>query len=524
MMKARFRSVLLTSVAAVTVTACGADNIASPGTDTVVVPAPPTATPPPPPPPPPPPTTVATPDNCPATSNAANVGTITLADGSVARNCQLSGVLAGNTVLTNEPLVIYSLSGRVDVGTDAGTDGTVANANPSVLTIDPGVVIFGSSGADFLLINRGSQIFANGSATSPIIFTSADNVTGDAGPDSVGDWGGLVLLGQAPIAECAEGGPSNPDQNRTDCQAPIEGTSGAFFGGNDPTDNSGTLSFVQVRFPGFAISPGNELNGITMGGVGSGTTFENVQVHNSSDDGIEWFGGTVNGKNLALTGNDDDSIDTDIGYQGLLQFVLVAQRANGGDQGWESDSETGEDILPRQFTQIANFTFTGNGGSGDFGTQVRGGADISMFNGTISNFSACLDIDGAETVRAADAALQDEGPIRYESVFLTCGTAFNDDSDVGAAEAQVSFDAGSNNTLNGTSTLTAGGGTLGGIFINGANETAVPVFDLSTISSFFEIVDYIGAVRDANDTRFMGWTCGLYAGDQACETITITTS
>lgn len=523
MMNVRIRSILLASAAAMAVTACGADDIASPGATVVVVPGAPAA-PPPPPPPPPPASTGTPPAGCPAGSNTANVGTITLANGTLARNCQLSGVLTGNTVLPNTPLTIYSLSGRVDVGSDAGTDGTVANPNPSVLTIDPGVVVFGASGADFLLVNRGSQLFANGTATSPIVFTSQDNVTGNAGVDSVGDWGGLVILGQAPISECAEGGASNPNQNRTDCQAPIEGTSGAFFGGNDPLDNSGSLSFVQVRYPGFAISAGNELNGITLGGVGSGTTFENVQVHNSSDDGIEWFGGSVNGRNLALTGNDDDSIDTDIGYQGLLQFVLVAQRPNGGDQGWESDSETGEDVLPRQFTQIANFTFVGNGGSGDFGTQVRGGADISMFNGTISNFSACLDIDGAETIRAADAALQDVGPIRYESVFLTCGTAFNDDSDVSAAQAQVSFNAGSNNTLNGTSTLANGGGTLGAIFINGANEIGVPVFDLSSVSSFFEIVDYIGAVRDANDTRFIGWTCGLNAGDQACENVTITTS
>lgn len=515
MMNARIRSVLLATVAALTVTACGADDVASPGVGIVVVPGSTPAPAPAPAPAPTPPSAGTPPADCP--TNTANVGLITLGNGTQARNCQLQGVLTGNTLLPNIGNTIYSLSGRVDVGVDAGADGTTANPNASVLTIEPGVVIFGSTGADFLLVNRGSQIFANGTSTAPIIFTSFNNVNGTATVDSIGDWGGLVILGQAPIAECSQGGASNPDGDRTDCQAPIEGTSGAFYGGNDVNDNSGSLSFVQVRYPGFAISPGNELNGITLGAIGSGTRFQNVQVHNSSDDGIEWFGGSVNGRSLVLTGNDDDSIDTDVGYRGFLQFVLVAQRPNGGDNGFESDSETGEDILPRQFTRISNFTFVGNGGSGDFGMQVRGGADISLFNGTIANFSACIDVDGEETVRAANAALQDVGPIRYESVFLTCGTAFNDDSDVTAAQSQASFDLGTNNTLNGTSTLST-------IFINGANETAVPVFDVTAISSFFQAVDYIGAVRDGNDTRFQGWTCGLYATDQSCTDLTISTS
>ncbi|MEO1043972.1 MAG: hypothetical protein AAFX04_00875 [Pseudomonadota bacterium] len=517
-MNARIRSVLLATAAAVTVTACGADDVASPGEGVIVLPAP-TPAPPAPTPTPPTPTPPAggtPPADC--VAGTANVGLITLANGTEARNCQLSGVVTGNVVLEDRGNTIYSLSGRVDVGIDAGTDGTVPNPNGAVLTIEPGVVVFGSSGADFLLVNRGSQIFANGTANSPIIFTSASNVTGDAGVDTIGAWGGLVILGQAPISECSEGDPSNPadaDGNfRTDCQAPIEGTTGAFYGGNDPSDNSGSLTFVQVRYPGFAISAGNELNGITLGAIGSGTRFENVQVHNSSDDGIEWFGGSVNGRNLALTGNDDDSIDTDVGYRGFLQYVLVAQRAGGGDQGWESDSETGQDILPRQFTQISNFTFVGNGGSGDFGVQKRGGADGSLFNGTIANFQTCIDFDEDETVRAADPTIQEAGPVRFESVFLTCATAFNDDSDVGADEADDSFLAGSNNTLNGTSTLTA-------IFINGANETAVTPFDVTAIDSFFQAVDFIGAVRDANDTRFQGWTCGLYDTDQPCTDLAI---
>lgn len=136
---------------------------------------------------------------------------------------------------------------------------------------------------------------------------------------------------------------------------------------------------------------------------------------------------------------------------------------------------------------------------------LRGGGDYELYNGTVAGFGSCVDIDGAQTIRAANAALDEKGPPVWQSVYLTCANAFKNDSDVNAASARQSFDAGSNNTANGTSTLSA-------IFINGANETAVTPFAVKAVNSYFTDTNYIGAVKDANDTRFQGWTCGLYTG------------
>ena len=121
------------------------------------------------------------------------------------------------------------------------------------------------------------------------------------------------------------------------CTSQVEGAN-AQYGGNTPADNSGRLSHVRVQHSGFEILPGNELNGITLAGVGNGTVVENVQVHNSSDDGIEIFGGTVNLRNIVLTGNDDDSLDVDTGWRGAVQNLLIVQRPAGGDRGFEFSS------------------------------------------------------------------------------------------------------------------------------------------------------------------------------------------
>lgn len=499
MIDPKLRGIIFATAAATMVAGCGADDVASPGEGNLVVipPATPTT-----PPPPPPPTSgggLGPAADCP--TGMANVGTITTGNNEVVRNCQISGRITGNLVVPKRAGTVYSLSGAVEVGIDGGTQG--------VLTVEPGVVVFGSSGGDFLLVNRGSQIFAEGTASAPIIFTSRQNIEGNATTDSIGQWGGIVILGRAPISDCATGGASNPGGTRTDCEAIVEGPSNAVYGGTNPADNSGRLSYVQVRYPGFEVSPGNELNGITLAGVGSGTFFQNIQVHNSSDDGIEWFGGRVSGKNIALTGNDDDSVDSDAGFRGFNQFVLVIQRANGGDHTMEADSNGDEDAEPRQRHRIANATFVSRGGN--TALLLRGGGDYEFYNSIVTSSGACLDIDSATTIQAANPAIDENGPPRFESVFMSCPTAFLDDGNVTVNDISTIFNAGANNVANGTSSLLNAAAAFP--FINGANETAVTPFMVSTISSFFENVSYIGAVRDANDTRFQGWTCGIYAND-----------
>ncbi|PZN93129.1 MAG: hypothetical protein DCF31_13780, partial [Alphaproteobacteria bacterium] len=429
------------------------------------------------------------------------------------RNCQISGNILGNLSVRNLRGVIYSLSGRVNVGTDRGGDpnAPIAGSTAGILTIEPGTVLFGSSGADSLVINRGSQIFAEGTATQPIIFTSRSNIEGSAGVNTIGQWGGIVVLGRAPIHTCIGAGVVG---GSVGCQSAVEGLTGAFYGGATTTDNSGRIRYVQVRYPGFEVAPGNELNGITLAGVGSGTTFENIQIHNSSDDGIEWFGGRVNGRYLVLTGIDDDNIDTDLGYKGFLQFVLAIQRTTGGDRIIEADTAGGELLTPRTNVRLANFTFI-NRRTAD-PVLLRGGTDYTLVNGIIAATApVCLDIDGAQTASTAvDAALDETGAPVFRSVLFGCATPARDEADVPLA-AITPLITGNSNVLNYVPSLT-------NTFFPGATELAAVPFAASTLNPFLVNTTYVGAFRNANDNWFNGWTCGL-PGQVACEAAPVNT-
>ncbi|MCO6477823.1 MAG: DUF1735 domain-containing protein [Phaeodactylibacter sp.] len=218
----------------------------------------------------------------------------------------------------------YVLGGRISV-----VDGVT-------LTIEPGTIIKGEAGtgpnATALLIARGAKLMAEGTADAPIIFTSiADEISPDdvkAGnfgspnldPDVPGLWGGLIVLGKAKISA------SNDNGQLSEVQ--IEGipTSDAngLYGGNDDGDNSGVLKYISIRHGGSNIGEGNEINGLTLGGVGSGTVIENIEVVANQDDGIEWFGGTVSVKNVVVWNAGDDAIDTDQSWAGTLDnFVVV---------------------------------------------------------------------------------------------------------------------------------------------------------------------------------------------------------
>ncbi len=303
------RPLIRSAIAGVSVLAlagCGADDIASPGEGQIVVLPAPASAPPPPAAPAPTPTPTGPAASCP--TGTADVGTISTGGSQTLRNCQLAGTILGPLHLQNLRGTIYSLSGKVQVGQDQGPDANapIAGTQRGVLTIDAGVVLFGASGADFLAVNRGSQLNTDGNANAPTIMTSRNNVIGQSGASSIGEWGGLIILGRAPIGDCADQGATG---GTVQCQAPVEGTSGSIYGGAAANDSSGSIRYLEVRFSGFQVDTNNELNGITLAGVGAGTIFQYVSVHNSSDDGIEWFGGTVNADHLVLTGNDDDDLD-----------------------------------------------------------------------------------------------------------------------------------------------------------------------------------------------------------------------
>jgi hypothetical protein len=210
------------------------------------------------------------------------------------------------------------------------------------LTIEAGTVIKGQTGAGAnataLVISRGAKIYANGTATEPIIFTAvADEiesgmiVSPNLNEDFRGLWGGLIVLGNAKaslngnVTESAiEGIPATDNNGK--------------FGGNDDTDNSGVIRYVSIRHGGTDLNVGDEINGLTLGAVGSGTVIENVEVVANKDDGIEWFGGTVNVKNLIIWNAGDDGVDTDMAWAGTLDnFVVI----NSGDKSMELDGPEG---------------------------------------------------------------------------------------------------------------------------------------------------------------------------------------
>ena len=417
------------------------------------------------------------------------------------------------------------MAGRVDVGTDLGAVPVTGEAGIT-LTIKPGVIVYGATGVSWLAVNRGHKINAVGTATQPIVFTSRDNVLGLANDDSQGQWGGVVLLGRAPVTDCTVA-PAAPPGSAT-CERQTEGAvDPAYFGGATPADNSGTLKYIQIRYSGYVLSGNSELQSLTLGGVGSGTVIDHIHSHNSSDDGFENFGGQVSMKYVVLTGADDDNIDVDTGWQGTLQYVLAVQKTTGAaDSMIELDStNTLEQQTPRTNLMLANFTFVHkNQVAGNQAAMLfRGGADATLINGIVTSPTSCLRLVGGTSpsvsvLAAADPAIGKIGPAVFRSVVLQCGaTPFIGSTGLTAQQVADNFNGGTNNLATFTTSLTNG-------FVNGANEAARTATDPKTIDARFDTTAYIGAVKDANDTWYAGWTCnsataGFGATGTACTSL-----
>jgi hypothetical protein len=264
----------------------------------------------------------------------------------------LSGTLSANKTLTADKT--WTLKGYVYV------------PNGVTLTIEAGTTIKSDKtekGA--LCIERGGKIQANGTVDKPIVMTSGQ----DAGARNPGDWGGLIILGNAPT-------------NRTSTPV-IEGGLDRVYGGTNANDNSGTLKYVRIEYAGIAAFPGSEINGLTLGGVGSGTTIENVQIVYGNDDAYEFFGGNVNAKYLVAYGTADDDFDFDFGYTGKIQFAVALRDpsfVDNGDagNGIEADNDgSGTAATPYTRPVLSNFTFvgpnnaTGTAANHNFGNRWR---------------------------------------------------------------------------------------------------------------------------------------------------------
>lgn len=252
-------------------------------------------------------------------------------------NVTVNTDIAANTTWTSNN--VYLLSGVIYVNSGV------------TLTIQPGTVIRGASGNSSLLVARGGKVNAEGTVCNPIVFTS------NAAPGSraAGQWGGVLILGNA--------------RHNLGTANLIEGLSNAdprnFHGGTDDNDNSGVLKYVRIEYSGFIFSANNEINGLTMGSVGRGTTIDYVQVTRNDDDAFEWFGGAVNAKHLVAYQCKDDDFDTDNGFSGTVQYALGIKDPNFSDgsqsEGFESDnSATGVDgLLPKTSARFYNITHIG---------------------------------------------------------------------------------------------------------------------------------------------------------------------
>ncbi|MEQ9505769.1 MAG: hypothetical protein RLO80_05825 [Hyphomonas sp.] len=516
-----FRTALFGCAAVAILGACsGADGVASPGVGAFVpaptTPAPTTPT---------PPTTPTTPPGTPAADCPAgfsNVGTV-----SNQRICQLPSTITGNLVVPQRAGTIYSVSGRTSVGTDLGPDplAPLSGGQQGVLTIEPGVTIFGNSGLDFLLVQRGSQIFAEGTADAPIKLTSRQSVEGTTNINSIGQWGGFVVNGRGPTQDGCPTGVTPPN---IACEAQVEG-SNAFYGGNSPNDNSGRIRYVQLSYSGFEIAPNNELNGMTFAGVGEGTTIEYVQVHNSSDDGIEMFGGNVNLKHIVLTGNDDDSFDADSGWRGATQFGIIVQRDGGGDFAWETSSRgtNTADYFTRP--TYANWTIVMRPSTGRDAVVHNTGHTPRVFNSVIRSNSAnqCVNVTTSATLTNPNG-VSGNGPL-YRGVFFSCDGGNGDGGPTAGSGSADIPDATVETLLTDPSNVLDGVSTLTNTFVNGANEAAVAAVAFpaelddgvglssgnTNVTGFLEATTYIGAVEDASDDWYAGWSCGL-PGEPTC--------
>ena len=244
--------------------------------------------------------------------------------------------ISTNTTWTSDK--VYQLGGRITV------------LNGATLTIEPGTVIKGEAGtgpnATALLVARGGKLMAEGTAAKPIIFTSiADEITPElvaAGtfaspnldPDINGLWGGVLILGKAKISASNDNG----DVSEVQIEGIPTSDPNGLYGGNDDADNSGVIKYVSIRHGGANIGSGNEINGLTLGGVGSGTVIENIEIVANQDDGIEFFGGKVSVTNVVVWNTGDDAIDTDQSWSGTLDnFVIIAP----GDHNFELDGPEG---------------------------------------------------------------------------------------------------------------------------------------------------------------------------------------
>lgn len=376
------------------------------------------------------------------------------AQGNQPTTADLQGEYTSDLVL--EANQSYTLSGGVHIKSGAR------------LVIPEGVTITAvdDDTPDYILIEQGARIEANGTATNPIVMTSQLK--------EAGAWGGIHICGRAHTN--AEGGIGRSEIGN------------ATYGGNDDNDNSGTLRYVRLEYTGFALDEEHEANGISFYGVGNGTTVEYCQAYKGSDDGFEFFGGSVNVRNMVATSCSDDSFDWTEGWNGKAQF-LVAYQENESTLGYDCDclmecDNNGDNnqATPVAHPVIANVTLIGNDGDAQ-GVRLREGTEVELYNAIITGKALPLTVESAGT----ENALAD-GTSVLEYVAL--GGVLNSNENIYTNDM---FAAAAGNLTDQTFSFT-----------NDYVGTVDGGKDLSA-DSFFTQTDYKGAVSASNDWTD-GWT------------------
>jgi hypothetical protein len=421
--------------------------------------------------------------------SAAKTFTIVVSEVPSKQIVEVSGNIIEDTHWTADK--IYRLNGFVRVGKDehsgSGVEPTISET--ATLTIDAGTVIYGKVGTPggTLIVQRGSKIIAIGTVSNPIVFTSEK----PAGQRISGDWGGLVICGKS--ANNITGSVSTG----TDGIEELEGAYGGFHGGGaSPVldDNSGTLQYVRIEYAGYPINPNQEINGLTFGSVGSGTVVDHIQVTYANDDSFEWFGGTVNAKNLISYKGIDDDFDTDNGFSGKVQYGLAIRDKSIADQsgsnGFESDNDaTGSSKTPNTSAQFSNMTIIGGKATSvstinlqfQNGAQIRRNAKIDIINSIITGFPNGIFIDnalpgGANIATVGTIANAANGDIELKNNIIAGveGWGGNGFGSAATADEQTSLGlgaAGSNHPNNPRGRVVAGGE---GSFANGVFTYATP--------------------------------------------------
>ena len=413
-------------------------------------------------------------------------------------------------------------------------DGFVFVNEGQTLTIEPGTVIKGLPGsgedASALIVARGATIMAEGEPNNPIIFTYEDDpLDGSIDPYTKGQWGGVIVLGAAglnssPGTSQIEGIPTSEPRGE--------------YGGTDDMDDSGVIRYVSIRHGGSNIGANNEINGLTLGGVGSETTIEYVEVFSNQDDGIEWFGGTANVKYAAVHFCGDDAYDYDEGWRGKAQYLFTVQQpnvedaGNGGEHDGGTDPETG---TPYAMPTIYNATYIGNGNENLI--TLRDNAGGFYWNSIFANFQNGVDIenlssgeDSYSRYQAGDLALA--GNLFFDVVMDGTDATAEDLFVISMGEGGWESDADSLQILNDSSTdlqssfdgnnnVVADPGacfTYSNIAVFSEDLYPVPNANTEAPSSapdddFFDPISYRGAFDPSQDATWLEeWTALDYYG------------